>query len=305
MGGFDMKQLGFFTIILWSLMLFQSPLKAQSSFVAGDRHLCWIGNTKKVRCIGDNSYGKVESPQDLSFESLSASRNITCGLTTDEGRIKCWGEFSEARMRALEELADINGYSVSYSHVCAWQAHGEVRCSGVDLYGEVVRGTIEHLNFMALGPQLSCAFTTTGTHCSGFRAKQWATRLQDSEDWQQIRIGAHYSCGLRKNGQLKCWGNWRGEEDLGNSKAIPKPHQTKIRSFAIGQHHACALDDMGELKCWGHDFQGAVTGWQKARENIPRSVRLKDVAVGDGFSCASYEHHRRICWGRPLEHQEK
>ena len=58
-----------------------------------------------------------------------------------------------------------------------------------------------------------------------------------------IVAGSGYSCGLRFDSTIECWGESVGLE------TPPTGHFTDI---AIGIDHACAIRITGTIECWSH-----------------------------------------------------
>ena len=67
----------------------------------------------------------------------------------------------------------------------------------------------------------------------------------------KISAGNSFTCGIRKNGAVECW----GKNDMGQSN--PPFSLFRQLSASAGGDHACGilLDD-GAVRCWGNNGRG-------------------------------------------------
>lgn len=96
----------------------------------------------------------------------------------------------------------------------------------------------------------------------------------------QVVTGRLFTCGLRLDGSVRCWGyNWGGV-----ASAPPTDHFTKI---AAGYFGACGLRSDGSAVCWGDDSE--------SESQVPAGA-FTDIAVG-GTVCAIRSDKTVSCWG--------
>lgn len=91
----------------------------------------------------------------------------------------------------------------------------------------------------------------------------------------EIAASDHYTCGIRSNQQVDCWGD------------APANAPSFLKEISIGPKTACGVDPNGVLHCWG-----AAEGFE-----APIGEELTKVGVGDGFACALDPKRHPHCWG--------
>lgn len=125
-------------------------------------------------------------------------------------------------------------------------------------------------------------------------------------DWQRISTGQHYTCGIRLDQTLWCWGrNQYGQ--LGDGTASDRPTPTQVGAFsdwtnvAAGNIHTCGIRNSGRLYCWGYNLYGQVGDGTATNRSAPVQVgtaaNWAAVAVGSQHSCGVRTDGRLYCWG--------
>ena len=74
-------------------------------------------------------------------------------------------------------------------------------------------------------------------------------KLRKREDpYTQIAAGDLFTCGLKTDGALDCWGyNFYGQRN---------PPVGTFTAFGLGDAHGCAIAGDGNLSCWGRNDHG-------------------------------------------------
>jgi alpha-tubulin suppressor-like RCC1 family protein len=94
-----------------------------------------------------------------------------------------------------------------------------------------------------------------------------------------VGVGQGFSCGLRSDGQVLCWGyNALGATDAPNGT---------FRALSTGSHSSCAIRGDGTLACWGYSNQGILN---------PPSGTFDAIAATSDYACALHDHVP-TCWG--------
>ncbi|MCB9738523.1 MAG: hypothetical protein H6747_04585 [Deltaproteobacteria bacterium] len=138
----------------------------------------------------------------------------------------------------------------------------------------------------------ACAPTTAG----------WATQIASSP-------AAAFFCARTWNGRVACWGdNSRKQigQDSGKSTHMQPSYlaaPANIRVVRVGATHACAVDTNGAVWCWGDNTYResnpasavATTGKPTQVKDLPAT---RDLALGDGFTCALLTDDTVRCWGK-------
>ena len=133
----------------------------------------------------------------------------------------------------------------------------------------------------------------------------------------KVSAGAHHTCAILDNGDLKCWGfdNWGQLGDGGSNTDTNAPSSTAIDlgtgrtavALSAGAHHTCAILDNGDLKCWGRDDYGQLgDGGSSTDTNAPSSTAIDlgtgrtavSVAAGYQHTCVILDNGDAKCWGQ-------
>jgi alpha-tubulin suppressor-like RCC1 family protein len=265
---------------------------------------------------GQQSYCPRPAPVagNLTFATLAAGDNTTCGVTTS-GRALCWG-------------LNLNGA------LGIGTSDGPESCPPADAFDPpslpcslVPTPVAGGLTFQTGRDQLAfgCALPADGAaHCWGdnaqFRLGSWAGMQQCTYTgpfsgtitspcatapivvasglrFKSIYSGVGYSCGLTVEGEAYCWGS-NGDGELGNGTVGPEtcgvfgvsrgcsltPRPVvgghRFASLAINEttewrHHTCGVTEACEVYCWGANDEGKLgTGTTMAS---PRPVRIAAV----------------------------
>lgn len=109
-------------------------------------------------------------------------------------------------------------------------------------------------------------------------------RNQDVKGYTEVQHGRDFGCGLKENGDFKCWltTEWNKER--------ARPPVKKFKSFALGQIFGCGITPDDDVKCWGNDYFGAVTNQPEGKFTEIRTTRLN--------SCAVRADNEIVCWGQ-------
>ncbi len=222
---------------------------------------CGVTTTGGMRCWGGEDYvPKPDRPNDTDWASVSAPPDgfgselaAVCGLTT-QGAARCVGSPSRPADRPGPYVQVI---TASHHQACAVDASGRVTCWGkaqvdVDDHGPadlVVKvsgwGCWRHAKTGAL-------------RCFG-REEDGRTRPPVGQ-WQAVAADRH-ACGVRSDGELRCWGVEEGEDAV-DLRVAPPGRYTAVD---VGPRHACAVTTEGGVRCWGKGDNGELAPpWPEA-----------------------------------------
>jgi alpha-tubulin suppressor-like RCC1 family protein len=236
---------------------------------------------------------------------LSSSNAHTCAVL-DDGTVRCWGDNTYGQIGdgttltpklaavQVSGLANIISVSAGYSHTCALHAFGAVFCWGDNTYGEVGDGTSNN-------------------------RKLTPVQVKGLDNVTAVAAGQGFTCGLRANGTVWCWGNSLfgelGNGTSGTTAGSLTPVQVKTTSPAIavtaGQFHACALlldSHSGAIvQCWGSNQKGQLGDGTYQLRSVPVTVAglndVLDVAAGAQHTCALVVSSGVQCWGTNADGQ--
>ncbi len=213
-----------------------------ASISAGFRHTCGVTASGDAYCWGDNTFGQVGDGSSgagdfvdmptlvvggLSFASISAGGDHTCGITTG-GAAFCWGDNTVGQLGN----GSVGGASVVPTSVAGAPAFTRISAS---------TGTRTIPPFPALpipfklfGRGHTCALTAAGAvWCWG-----------DDTDLQLGR--GQYTGGSGLSGSAQQVSN--GE----------KPGSAVFTSISTGSRSSCAVANDGNAYCWGSNVHGAL-----------------------------------------------
>ncbi len=212
---------------------------------ANDRATCAILDTGNVRCWGSNSAGVTgnyttvgavgddETPATVPVLELGNGRTATAisvgydhtCVVLDNGRIRCWGQNGSGRLGfpgssvigdneapSEAQLVDLSGrraisVDTAVIHTCAVLESAEVRCWGVGGSGELGYGNPNTIGDDeapgSVGP----------------------VSLGGAQGAVAIATGDSFSCAVREDGALRCWGEgsdgrtgYGGTVDIGDNE---------------------------------------------------------------------------------------
>jgi alpha-tubulin suppressor-like RCC1 family protein len=131
-----------------------------------------------------------------------------------------------------------------------------------------------------------------------------------SGDWLSVVANSEYTCALKLDHTLWCWGDDQsGQLGLGsgaNEIAIPTQVGTaQWTQLSAGSYHVCGLQTDGSLWCWGRnnegelgiDESGGTIYWQYEPARVAGSVTFTQVAAGYLHTCAVASDQTQYCWG--------
>ena len=233
---------------------------------------CWGGNYNGQ--LGDGTTNHRSTPMDVvGFSSgalaIAAGNSHTCALTTSGG-VECWGrndygQIGDGTSNDLLMTVPIGVAGLSSGvasifaggdHTCALTGVGDVKCWGINNYGQIGNGT---------GTLWATPVDVVGL--------SWGVRT--------IAAGGFHTCALIVGGGIKCWGdNEYGEIGDGTKSSYPFYRPTPegvsgldggATAISAGGEHTCALT-VGGVECWGHNKYGQLGDSSTADRLTPVDV---------------------------------
>jgi hypothetical protein len=134
---------------------------------------------------------------------------------------------------------------------------------------------------VASGNTFSCGLKTDG-HVVCWGVNSGGDETAPSTAFVQIGAGNDFGCGLKSTGQVRCWG--------ASAHTVPwTPPGTTFSQLSVSSHSACGLKSTGQAKCWGDDTTG---------ETDAPSTTFVNVTAMLWSSCGVRATGVVICWGR-------
>jgi len=260
----------------WGVVL-DVPEGNYEQLSVGGRYNCAVRADGAVRCWGSAVTGATDPP-DGSFQAVATGPGFGCAIG-DDGARTCWGE----RTPSVDEEAAFRQLSASGGGICGIREDGGISCMG--LFGGVpeLRDFLDGRTIADVDVGLGhvCAVDTGGAaDCEG-SSLTGATDPPDAA-FSSVVAGGQYSCGLRDDERVACWG------------AIEEPPDGAFAALTGGRNHACGRRTDGRVECWGANDSGQCD---------PPSESFRDVDAGRNHTCGVTEDGAVLCWGND-EHGE-
>lgn len=194
-------------------------LNGVSAIVAGSTHTCALTSAGTVKCwgqgafLGTGTWISSLTPVDVvgmnsGVLAIAAGAYHTCALTS-AGAVKCWGSNDWGQLGDNTTLGkttptDVVGLGSGVAaitggnaHTCALTTAGEVKCWGMNVFGQLGTGNTDN--------------HATPANVVGL----------DSET-ASISAGGVSTCGRTAANGVKCWGSNRYGQ-LGNNTKVDSP----------------------------------------------------------------------------------
>ena len=281
--------------------VFYEPLEKHAAALhlqtlsAGDNHSCGIRKDGTAVCWGDSVAGATIAPEDERFTMIDVNVLQSCGLKTDKS-IRCWGDGTNIGGETIKppqgSYLDI---ALGHSQMCAIDTAGETSCwwtappkerkkdTATDILldfgldqGSIKPPPGDFTNIQA-DYSISCGLLKEGAiKCWGRSVDGLIAKIPEGT-FKQFSLGVGSACALRSDGTLACWGALR----------VPPPTGA-FTQVDVGSSAACAIASDGKIKCWGSD---------DSKQLEPPTGSFRFVSVGDRFACAIRKDDTVECWG--------
>lgn len=253
---------------------------------AGNEHTCGLTDLGEVFCWGSNQRGQLGQGDRRNLSSATRvalpgnAAQISCGFAHScallgTGEAWCWGKNGEGELGlddaypgdtqenadALEPVrvgdATYRSIGPGDGHTCLVRSDGALFCTGRNS---------QH--------QLGSA--------SDQIQERVLLRLGADSDWVQVVSGQQYSCGLRADRTLWCWGtNTSFQAEAGSPLGVPVSESippTRVPggdwlSVAAHTFHTCAIRRDASVWCWGRNAEGQL-------DSDDTSLRVGPVELG-------------------------
>ncbi len=223
---------------------------------------------------GNQSYGiHVEADGSRALYSWGTGTNGELGLgvgvdASEPTRVGSDGDWVEV----------VAGVGSGARHACARKSNGKIYCFGANDYG-----------------QLGVAGASLGTP------------QQVSGDYKSLGVGTAFTCAVRSDDKLSCWGS---PPRLAGDPISALPSvlgaDSDWQSVSAGNAVLCATKQSGALHCWGLNAVGQLgrgTTFQAADDiGAPVLAEVESAAVSGlyddaGTGCALTRQGALSCWG--------
>ena len=286
-------------------------------FDSSGQHMCAIKNNGTLWCWGNNEDGQLglgdtinrnvptQVGTDTTWLSGGAGFASTCAIKLVAGHntLWCWGANGVGEVgngtsgaQVLSPVqADLNDWlsvSIGINHACGVRSTGTLWCWGNNGVG-----------------QLGIGSTASQLHPT-----------QVAGSWKSVDVsgegGGPYSCAIKADQTLWCWGGGGGTMGLGPSlDPVNAPTQVGTStwsSVSAGAWTACAIQATdASMWCWGDGWMGNIgTGVSGDMEStntptvpVTGGAAWAAVARGRDHGCAVRTDSTVWCWGENFQNQ--
>jgi alpha-tubulin suppressor-like RCC1 family protein len=285
---------------------------SHSAAISAGTLYAWGLNDAGELGLGDTTDRHVPTAltSDLTFVSVSAGGDYTCVLD-DVGAVYCFGANDRGQLGQGDRTERLvptrvalpvaaRALSDNFEHVCALLADASLYCWGQNFEGEIGQND---------SPPASNQDDTAVDVLSPIQVA--------GTDWSDVSAGDGFTCGIRFDGTLWCWGRNSGHQ-LGPDDTIQIRHPIQVGSdtdwlhVESGQQFSFALKQDHSLWCWGLNVasstnDGFPLGIDATELDTPTELGSAtdwvSFAVRVFHTCAVNRASELWCWGRNTEGQ--
>ena len=315
---------------------------------------CAVIRSGTVVCWGNNAVSTTEVLGMRNAVSLANGGNHICALLIDSS-LRCWGGPTNIDSNTYGQLGNgkwgyganpdpvgvsgltaVTGVAAGFTHTCAVQGNGDIKCWGNNASGQLGNGKATTLseptavanNLNAIGVAVapgtplnshSCAVLASGgVQCWGANnsgqlgngtvlSTTSPVNVSGISTAVAVVTSTQHSCALLANGSVQCWGiNSIGQLGKGVTGAASFSPVTVLnvstaKALSAGSSHTCVVLTGGSVQCWGGGFNGQLGNGTTVSSAVPVTVAGVSAAVsvvaGASHSCAALTSGTVQCWG--------
>ncbi len=237
----------------------------------------------------------VIQPSDPNVLTVALGKQHSCARKTDF-TVKCWGDDTFGQLGTgggtdgglsmtpvAVPVTDAVAIGAGDRHTCVVLKSAKMKCWGQNQDGQLGNG---QSNTQAKSP----------VDVSGIT------------DARAVACGASFTCALRTNGKVACWGDGlAGQLGSGSkassSTAVEVKNLDGVVAISAGEAHACAVKSDGKLVCWGDNGNGQLGTGNLVPAQIadatpvPSLDDVAQVAAAQRSTCARKKSGAVFCWG--------
>jgi len=295
--------------------------KGVRDIATGMFHACALAPNGTLHCWGVNHMGELgngtlapdstgsvgavtRTPTPviggMRFSQVSAGEELTCGLSTPEQAIYCWGYGQNGETGDSSIMTGCDGPKPYYTKPCSTPTPARV-------LPEVIPGDYQSPNDIrfvrvAAGMRMACAISASGdAYCWGSNYRCELGRCRSAESARAHRIavpgrvvdiaaGYWHACALTAERRIFCWGNNTAGQ-LGSLATVNAGPDGRPPDYRDSTN-----DRVGSTKYSDPCFNGGRCS--PAPVEVSPGRRWGAIALGDDHACALADDDGGIyCWG--------
>lgn len=170
---------------------------------------------------------------------------------------------------------------------CAILAAGGPTCHSGYIFADSIPSDLGEIKQISMDDNFACGVRTDGqVRCWGPGAGDYETP-GDLGPVKQVSVDGWARCAIRDDNTPRCWGS-----NIHWQLNIPGDIGT-VSQISVGGDNVCAVETDGTPVCWGKDSFGY--GDNIVPEGIGKVLK---IVSGGGFNCAIKVNGKLQCWGR-------
>jgi len=263
-------------VVLWGVALaaILHTATAERHIAAAAGHMCVVQANSAVTCRGNTSAGGMFGlPVNATFHAVTAGNDFSCGLTTVNSSLRCWGALPGGSAQLPPPSTFFVDAHAGPRHVCGLIPNGPVYCYGdASSLGAINAPPGVAFQGVSAGTDYTCGVARNhSVVCwgDGTNPVVAASTWRAITDAEHVAAGADHACYIRVNGSVACWGS--------NSRGAASPptnlaYNGSVWWLAAGGGMTCAITGPsvpGPVTCWGTvtgnitntGFEVACAGW--------------------------------------------
>ena len=229
---------------------------------SGTTYSCGVLQNGSLKCWGANTDGQLGIPGGVGrvaiptfvndsslYTQVAGAEFHSCGILQN-GSLKCWGNKEDGKVGDggstgfagspvfVNDTSPYLQISIGRFHSCGVLQNGSLKCWGSGRDGRLgVGGPVPPM-------QASPLF------------------VNDSSLYAQVSAGHDHTCGVLRNGSVKCWGDGAdGRLGTGASDDQASPthvNDSSLYTMVSVYTHTCGILRNGTTKCWGSGADGRL-----------------------------------------------
>lgn len=276
----------------------------------GDEIQCWGSSLYSATGVGVS--GKRASPRALTHgpvSAISTGKKHACSVGQD-GSLWCWGDNRDGQLGdgnsvSQREAVEVSGGDKDWIAVATGDDFSNISYVEYHTCGIRSAGTAGTLWCWGANSYNQLGYDTAKVN-NKFSDQLTPQQVGTDATWTSVTAGSIYTCGLKADQSLWCWGRGDlGQLGLGANTWGKTP--TKVGSGIYIQVSArasstLAIDSSGKLWAWGKNTEGQLgQGGTSAKVTVPTQIGndtdWAHVSSGGLHSCAVKTGEELYCWG--------
>ncbi len=263
---------------------------------AGSNYTCVLNVAGKVSCWGGNREGQSTAPVG-KFVAVFAGHDTTCALNRKH-IATCWGWGTPSNPTYFPNGALANHLvppsgkyktlALGTDHACGLKLDRSVVCWGEKstFYDRwAADSPVGKFKSISARWDLSCGVQMSGKAlCWGNDRSKYSNELKyrapEGSFSSVVTGGSYFSCGIRPNKNVECWGV---KPDLAANPS------GKFLSVSLGDSLACGITTSHKVKCW----QGLESLSSTERQSILAGLKIPAIEISAGRRHLCIRHKSR------------